>query len=166
MTDIRTILHPTDFSEESEDAFHFACSLARDFGAKLVVLYVMPFGTVQVVAFSQLGSLDESSNIRESFMKELKKIRSPDGSVAVEHRMEDGDEAKGILRVAHEIDADLIVMATHGRSGLARALMGSVAEYVVRRAECPVLTMSHPLHGPHAKSSTKSAAAVRAAPGH
>lgn len=165
MTGIHTILHPTDFSQESEDVFHLACSLARDFGAKLVVLYVMPFGTVQVVAFSQLGSLDESSNIRESFLKELKKIRSPDGSVQVEHRMEDGDEAKGILRVAHEIGADLIVMATHGRSGLARALMGSVAEHVIRRAECPVLTVSHPTHGPHAKSPTKAAVPVPVAPG-
>jgi len=63
----------------------------------------------------------------------------------VEHRLEEGDTAKVILDVALEIGAGLIVMGTHGRTGLGRLLLGSVAEQVLRKAPCPVLTAKFPL---------------------
>jgi nucleotide-binding universal stress UspA family protein len=64
--------------------------------------------------------------------------------VEAERRLEEGDPVEAILRVAEEIGADLIVMGTHGRTGLSRLFMGSVAEQVLRRAPCPVLTLKSP----------------------
>jgi nucleotide-binding universal stress UspA family protein len=63
----------------------------------------------------------------------------------VEHRLEEGDPVKGILRVARELARDLIVMGIHGRTGPNRLLMGSVAEQIVRKSVCPVLTIRTPL---------------------
>jgi nucleotide-binding universal stress UspA family protein len=74
----------------------------------------------------------------------LGKIQSPDPKVHVEHRLAEGEPDETILRVARESNCDLIVMGTHGRTGLRRALMGSVAEQVVRLATCPVLTVNSP----------------------
>ena len=71
----------------------------------------------------------------------LRQMRSPDENVRVEHRLVEGNAAKKIVEVAEQIQAGLIVMATHGRSGLGRALLGSVAEQVMRKAPCPVLTV-------------------------
>lgn len=76
--------------------------------------------------------------------------------VLVEHRLREGDAAAEILQVADEVGADLIVLGTHGRTGLGRVLMGSVAEAVLRRARCPVLTLKSPL--PEAESASRGPA--------
>jgi nucleotide-binding universal stress UspA family protein len=133
MLPIQTILHPTDFSERSDHAFRLAHSLARDRGACLIVLHVMPVPLVE-----------EKRGYREEMAEELSRIGSPDSKVRVEHRLEEGDAATQILQVAQETGCDLIVMGTHGRTGLGRLLMGSVAEQVLRRASCPVLTVKAP----------------------
>jgi nucleotide-binding universal stress UspA family protein len=133
MLPIRAILHPTDFSERSGYAFQLACSLARDHGARLIVLHVMPVPLVQ-----------EKRLYREEMAEELNRLGAPDAQVRVEHRLEEGDPATQILRVAQETTCDLIVLGSHGRTGLDRLLMGSVAEQVVRRASCPVLTVKAP----------------------
>jgi len=133
MLPIQTILHPTDFSERSGYAFQLACSLARDRGARLIVLHAMPVPLVQ-----------EKRLYREEIEGELNRLGAPDPQVRVEHRLEEGDPATQILRVAQETDCDLIVMGSHGRTGLDRLLMGSVAEQVVRRASCAVLTVKAP----------------------
>jgi len=78
----------------------------------------------------------------------LLKIRASDPGVPVEHRLEEGDAVGHILRIAQEVPCDLIVLGTHGRRAVARLLMGSVAEAVVRKAACPVLTVKTPLPGP------------------
>jgi nucleotide-binding universal stress UspA family protein len=129
----QTILHPTDFSERSGYAFRLACSLARDRGARLIVLHVMPVPLVQEKRFYQ-----------EEMSAELNRLRAPDSQIQVEHRLEQGDPATQILRIAQETGCDLVVMGTHGRTGLDRLLMGSVAEEVVRRAACPVVTVKAP----------------------
>ncbi len=133
MLPIQTILHPTDFSERSGHAFQLACSLARDRGARLIVLHAMPVPLVQ-----------EKRLYREEMAGELNRLGAPDPQVRVEHRLEEGDPATQILRVAQETGSDLIVTGSHGRTGLDRLLMGSVAEQVVRRASCPVLTVKAP----------------------
>jgi nucleotide-binding universal stress UspA family protein len=133
MLSIQTILHPTDFSERSGYAFQLACSLARDHGARLIVLHVMPVPLVQ-----------EKRLYREEMAAELNRLRAPNAQVRVEHRLEEGDAATQILRVAQETSCDLIVLGTHGRTGLGRLLMGSVAEQVLRMASCPVLTVRAP----------------------
>jgi nucleotide-binding universal stress UspA family protein len=133
MLSVQTILHPTDFSQRSGYAFHLACSLARDRGARLVVLHVMPVSLVQ-----------EKRLYREEMQAELNRLGAPGAQVQVEHRLAEGDAATQILQVAQETGCDLIVMGTHGRTGLGRFLMGSVAEQVLRRTSCPVLTVRAP----------------------
>ncbi len=155
MLSIQTILHPTDFSERSGYAWQLACSLARDQGACLIVLHVMPVPLVQEKRF-----------YREEMTEELNRLRAPDAQIRVQHRLEEGDAATEILRVAQETGCDLIVLGTHGRTGLGRLLMGSVAEQVVRSASCPVLTVRAPFSpseaaGAHAHG--QAAATVEAA---
>ncbi len=146
MLAIRTILHPTDFSERSAYAFQLACSLARDYGARLVLVHVHP----TVVTFVELGPIPHvPGEVRKQVQEQLGQLKPPDAKVRVEHVVKEGDPAIEILRVAEETHCDLIVMGTHGRTGLGRVLMGSVAEQIVRRACCPVLTVRTPFPRDH-----------------
>jgi nucleotide-binding universal stress UspA family protein len=130
MLPIRTVLYPSDFSESSNFAFPLACTLARDYDARLVVAHV-------------------ADRIMPSYTRgeiiPLPELVPRDPKVRVEHRLAAGDAATEILRLAKETQADVIVMGTHGRTGLARVLMGSVAEQIVRKAPCPVVTVKIPL---------------------
>ena len=137
MSKIRTILHPTDFSERSESAFHLACSLARDHGAQLIVLHVIP----PPVSHGEVVARQQPNGYREQMCDWLHRLQAPRSGVEIDHRLTDGEPHAEILRVAEDDRCDLIVMGTHGRTGLPRLLMGSVAEQVVRRAPCPVLTV-------------------------
>jgi nucleotide-binding universal stress UspA family protein len=138
--EIRVILHPTDFSEGCEAGLRVARSLARDLGARLVLFHVVPYGfyandmTVPVDPRSYLEALEEERQL----------IDGPDLKYPAEVRMARGDAAEEILRAAEELDCGLIVMGTHGRTGLNRLLMGSITESVVPRAECPVLAVKTP----------------------
>jgi nucleotide-binding universal stress UspA family protein len=141
MLAIQTILHPTDFSERSEFAFRLACSLSRDYGARLVILHVAEPPT----AVAAEGVLMPPPTIDlEPLRERLQQLRPEDPKVVVEHCLVQGGAAEEILQVAQERKCDLIVMGTHGRTGLGRLLMGSVAEQVVRKASCPVLTVKTP----------------------
>ena len=137
MLPIRTILYPTDFSENSGYAFQFACALARDYGAKLVVLHVNP----PPVLFYDKVVLVPVVDPRDELLEMLNKIKPDDPAIAIERRLVDGEPADEIWNAAGARHADLIVMGTHGRGGLSRLLMGSVAESVSRNADCPVLTV-------------------------
>jgi len=156
-----TILHPTDFSDRSAHALRLACSLARDYGARLVVLHVAeppPPPYEQGVMLPTSVDLDEER-------ADLERLAVPDDDVIrVERRFEKGDPATVTLRVADEVRADLIVMGTHGRTGLSRLLMGSVAEQVVRRARCPVLTVKTPLPEEEEGAADRLGAAARSSP--
>jgi len=137
------ILHPTDFSERSQYAFQLACSLARDYEARLIVLYVAqptPVIFGEMVAVPQVP-LDEELR---PWRQKLHELQQTTAQTQVETNLRVGDPAEEVLREAEEMQADLIVMGTHGRTGLGRVLMGSVAEQVVRRATCPVLTIKLP----------------------
>jgi nucleotide-binding universal stress UspA family protein len=139
MLAIHTILHPTDFSAYSQSAFQLACALARDYGARVVVLHV---AAPPPLMYGE-GSLPPDPDLfLQEGQEQLRQLVVPDASVAVERRFEEGEIAATILRVADDLQADLIAMGTHGRTGLRRLLMGSVAESVVRRAHCPVLTLT------------------------
>ena len=143
MLTIRTILHPTDFSENSDFAFRLACALARDYGARLIVLHVAT--PAAVVGFAEGIMIPEPPETNEQLRQMLHDVRATDPAVKLEHRFMQGDGASQILRAAQESKCDLIVIGTHGRTGLARLLMGSVAEQVVRHAECPVVTVRRPI---------------------
>ena len=130
MLPIKTLLHPTDFTPASRQAFDMACRIARDRGARVVALHVVPPPNrhrAEVVAGNPLASLREIA---------------PD--VPLDTRVEQGDPAGVILRVAEEIKCDLIVMGTHGRTGPSHWLTGHVVDEVAQRAACPVLTMRCP----------------------
>jgi universal stress protein A len=152
----QTILVSTDFSERSGAALQIARALAGSHGARLVVLHVAP-GDV-VPDGGMLIPIDLAA-----YHKELEKIRArlegPDLKEPVEILLHQGDAAGEILGAAESCGADLIVMASHGRTGLDRLLMGSVAEAVMRRALCPVLTVKAPV----ARSEPQAAAAAGAA---
>ena len=138
MLPIRTILHATDFSENCAAPFRLACSLARDYGARLIVLHVQP----PTMAFGEMDGVylvpDASS---EELMKQLRERKPEDPAVVVDYRLAEGDAAEEILRTAQETSSDVIVLGTHGRKGLGRLLLGSVAEQTVRSALCPVVTV-------------------------
>jgi nucleotide-binding universal stress UspA family protein len=140
MLPIKTILHPTDFSGPSEYAFQVACSLARDYGAKLVVLHVdMP-----PVTIGEVISYMEPDEYKEKLWAEFRRLEASEPAIRdlrVETKLVEGNPAKEILKAAREIKPELVVMGTHGRTGLDRLLMGSVAEEVVRKCSVPVLTV-------------------------
>ena len=137
----RTILHPTDFSEASKAAFDIAASLARDYDAKLIVAHISP---LPEIAYTEGGVMEAGPALQEGLRGRLQEIRPADSGVRVEHRLVEGDAAEEILRLAKAEHCDVIVLGTHGRTGLNRVLMGSVAEEVSRHAECPVLTVREP----------------------
>jgi nucleotide-binding universal stress UspA family protein len=144
MTAIRTVLCPIDLAELSWHAFWVACALARDHGARLVVVHV-----IRPPPFVTYGELDKALQVPHGYRQELdvalRRFRSPDRAVRVEYRLAEGDPAREILHLAGESPPTLIVMGTHGRTGLGRLLLGSVAEQVLRRAPCPVVTVRTPL---------------------
>ena len=135
----RVILHPTDFSSSSAKAFVVACSLARDHSARLLMLHVAPQPLTSLGGTQAVPPGREEFDLGES-RKKLAEIPAPAG-VTMETRLEVGNEADTIVKAARDAGCELIVMGTHGRSGVSRLLMGSVAEQVVRRAPCPVLTL-------------------------
>ena len=164
MIALKRVLVPTDFSEASEAAVKYGVALARAFNAKLDLLHV--------VVRHELDVSVERQRVVGSLLAEMKAGAAPIGLDESMRRVarellgnilsrKDEEElrvecvlrASGvggpyveIVRYAKDFDVDLIVMGTHGRGFVAHMLMGSVAEKVVRRAPCPVLTVRHPEH--------------------
>jgi nucleotide-binding universal stress UspA family protein len=142
MFPIRRILHPTDFSNLSKAAFEVACALARDYNAELVITHVVPPPAVYAPdGIAMPMPVEEPYEARAT----LAQIRPADPRVKFEHKLLEGTPAHEILKYANETRVDLIVLGTHGSSGLGRLLMGSVAEDVLRKASCPVLTVKAPV---------------------
>jgi nucleotide-binding universal stress UspA family protein len=141
MLPIRKILHPTDFSEYSEAAFRLACALARDYGAPLVVLHVT---SPSAVAYPEGMFVLPPALTAPDLDDYLVRLRPASEGVTIDPRLVEGSPAHEIVQFATEELCDLIVLGTHGRTGLGRLLMGSVAEHVVRKAPCPVLTVKAP----------------------
>ena len=141
MLSIRTILHATDFSDDSNHAFRLACSLARDHGARLIVVHVVPESLVPAGGVMTPPPSEDYEEARER----LAKLESGDPRALVKHRLLTGVPAEEICQLAQDTKAGLIVMGTRGRTGLRRLLMGSVAEQVVRQAPCPLLTVRVPV---------------------
>jgi universal stress protein A len=137
MLSVQTILHPTDFSKGSEAAFRLASTLARDYGARLVVAHVTtPVVVLPEGVMPSMIAVDE-----DSLWVQLRAVRPEDPTIRTEHVLFEGNAAGEVVRAAEKMGADLIVMGTHGRTGWRRLALGSVAEEVVRRAPCPVLTV-------------------------
>lgn len=160
MDTIRTILYATDFSEPSRDVFPFAVALARDYGARLIVAHVMPL-PITAITPGSLAVIEPEGN-PEGVEEYLRQFDPHDPRVRVEHQLTRGDAATLILEIARASRCDLIVMGTHGRSGIHRLLAGSVAEQVIRHAPCPVLTVRGPSLTPTPATDMPSATAPSA----
>lgn len=142
MRPIQTILHPTDFSARAQQAFELACALARDHNARLIVMHVLERPSVVTSGVMMAPPPPPAPAEERAIVKQkLESYQAADANIRVEHRFEEGDPVAGILFVAKEEKCDLIVLGTHGRTGLSRLLMGSVAEKVLRQAPCPVLVL-------------------------
>ena len=141
MLHISCILHPTDFSDLSKNAFRVACSLARDHRARLVVLHVISDLAAKEVVWDIIEPLQKYHDRLE---QKLHEFATPDPQIPLEFRLEQGNPTRQIVQVARELPADMIVMGSHGRTGINRLLLGSVAEDVQRKAPCGVLTIKFP----------------------
>ncbi len=143
---VKTILVPFDFSSCSESALHFGTTLARDNRASLLILHAMqPFEIYDIDA--KYGAIPLYPDA-DTLTRLLKTIKPSDSRVPFDHHLVIGDAAMKIAEFAKQESVDLIVMGTHGRTGLARLLTGSVAESVLRRAPCPVFTVKLPPREP------------------
>jgi universal stress protein A len=134
MSLVQRILCPVDFSETSVAAFDYAARLAEEVSAEVVVLH----------AFDEPATLDmhgQHTPADATLRVRLDAIRRAGDTVPLHHILHAGPAGEVICWVAQDRDCDLIVMGTHGRTGLAHLLFGSTAEYVLRNARCPVLTV-------------------------
>ncbi len=131
------ILFPTDFSHTGDAALQLATTLAREHDATLLVVHVEEPPAAYGCGEMYYGIPDPATEDLENM---LAQVVPTDPEVPCEHLMVTGDPATAITRIAEEESVEMVVMGTHGRSGLMRLLMGSTAEAVVRRSTCPVLT--------------------------
>jgi nucleotide-binding universal stress UspA family protein len=146
MITLKRILVPHDFSETSDAAVRYAVALARNFGAQLHILHV---GDDARLAFETEFPLGLEGAVEDAVRERLLKILPPTDQIELkpEFGVRAGVPAHEIAEYAKAHNVDLIVMGTHGRGVIGHAVMGSVAEKVVRTAPCPVLTVRSPHHG-------------------
>lgn len=141
---VKNILIPIDYSHSGDAAMAYATSLAKEYGAELhlVHVYEQPIAYVDGgFASAPLPAVPPADlDVEEARLEKV----SPPEDVPFRRKFIVGSPADELVRYAKENDIDLVVMGTHGRTGLTRLLMGSVAEAVVRRSGCPVLTIKQP----------------------
>ena len=143
MKKVEKILAPTDLSELSRVGLEYALELARGWGAEVTVYHVAnPVELANYKAHSLEDLLDKHRKSVGQFLNEHFVELLP--LVEVRQKVEIGSPATNILDEAERETSDLIVMSTHGRTGLAHVLMGSVTEQVVRNAACPVFSIHPP----------------------
>jgi len=138
----RTILVATDFSDTAEQALDYAIALASKLGARVYLLNAIALPTFGVVPELGVGPTSTMiDGIVSDNQQALDKLIAAKAPMKIHTLMRTGDPRDLIVDTAAEVGADLIVMGTHGRRGVTRALLGSVAEGVLRHATCPVLTI-------------------------
>jgi nucleotide-binding universal stress UspA family protein len=147
MLAIRRILFPTDFSEQAEHAWPYALRFGQEFGAEVHLLHVVvpPPRLAEAYAVNFDPDRMVQALTADAATQLDRQVETAKERGLIFHReVRVGVDAREILDYAAKHEIDLIVMATHGRSGLAHVLLGSVAEKVVRKAPCPVLTIKPP----------------------
>ncbi|MCO6045436.1 universal stress protein [Aeoliella sp. ICT_H6.2] len=142
---LHSVLCPTDFSPYSDAALRYASLLASESGAKLYLLHVVDESAAYCTEYTGMGYMSDMTQRLEHECQELLEQVSPTvPGVPFERQNLLGTPARTIIDFADQLQVDLIVIGSHGRTGVSRMLMGSVAEAVVRGAKCPVLTVKHP----------------------
>ena len=159
----QTIIHPTDFDEPSKEAFRVARSLAQALGARVVVYHIVP--PPAVVTQDGRVLLDPKSAEPVDLWLEYRRLQADTPKAAVEYAVVVGDKAEAKHMLGEKIrefgEGVLVVMGSHGRTGLSRLLWGSMAEEVVRDLPCPVLVVKAPARA--AASVTSEAQATASA---
>ncbi|PKL81576.1 MAG: universal stress protein [Ignavibacteriae bacterium HGW-Ignavibacteriae-3] len=152
---IQNILAPIDFSDYSKNALKYAVQFARDFKAKLFLVYVVePMIYPADFSMGQIAIPSTDIDLHTRAEEELKNLaKSINSDLIVETMIRTGKPFVEIIEAAKEKDIDLIILATHGHTGVEHLLFGSTAEKVVRKAPCPVLTLREPIKGFVYKSS-------------
>src|SRR5579875_3739185 len=150
MKPFRTMLFGADFSEGSREAFRAACLLAVPGQTRLHVLHVLephwvpeepvPYGQAAIEFYD--AKVDGGRDA--ALMRRMREMYAPDIPIDVDYYLREGDPASELLHMAGRLQPDLIVVGTHGRTGLSWLLAGSVATTIVRRAQCPVLALHRP----------------------
>jgi nucleotide-binding universal stress UspA family protein len=157
---IRMILVPTDFSDLSVEAIRYAMSLSEMYGADLHLIHVVDDAPVLAFHTMEMTSdyvIEDTTRTAEQHLQEFARSHDIHGRQGVTLAMRRGNPHDEITRYAADEQADMIVMATHGRTGLAHVLLGSVAEKVVQHADIPVLTIK-PARIKADRPSTKTSA--------
>jgi nucleotide-binding universal stress UspA family protein len=147
--DIRRILVPFDFSEYSEKAFTWALEMADKWRSRILLLHVVPMPNYPPMLMGTYFNVSEfEASLQADAEARAKEFvgKSRHRPVQVDTRVIIGEPFGDICRVAEEEAVDLIVMGSHGRTGLSHVLLGSVAERVVRHAPCPVLVVGKKIH--------------------
>lgn len=145
--DVRRILVPLDFSDAVDPIMDWAIHLAEEHGSQLVLLHVYHLP----VEFQQIEGAylpaDFWANVKQEADEQLRALaqRATANGVEVEQHVREGYPATIIVEEATELGADLVVIGTHGHTGLKHLLLGSIAERVVQKAPCPVLTVRAPV---------------------
>jgi nucleotide-binding universal stress UspA family protein len=141
---IKKILFPTDFSKFNDAALEFASRLAGESGATLYIVHADDFEQLAAVMYDTGYPVPSDDETRSELHRKLEMVVPTVPGVNYEHCYLRGTATGQIVEFAEQQDIDLIVMASHGRTGLLRLLMGSTAENVMRQAPCPVLIVKHP----------------------
>ena len=136
MIRVSHIVYPTDFSSYATQAYFHAVGLAETYKAALTVIHVYN-------AASESGALTGPA-AKEYWKRQLEQVRPSNSKIPVSHVFLEGDPAAEIVGYAAEAGADVIVLGTHGRTGVERLVMGSVAERVMRESACSVLVVKLP----------------------
>jgi nucleotide-binding universal stress UspA family protein len=147
MIHLKTILHPTDFSESSRYALEVACALARDQAARLILLHVIPrpeVATGDVPALKAQHTEEDLKAYREEMNGLLGKMRDQASWAQVEPLLKEGEVANVINRTVEETPCDLIVMGSHGKSRMFQLMLGSVAAAVTGLAGGRVVPVKAP----------------------
>jgi len=146
---IRNILAPIDFSDYSKNALKYATQFAKEFNAKLYLIYVVePMIYPADFSMGQIAIPSTDVDLHARAEEELNNLaKTIDSSLKVETTIRTGKPFVEIIEEAKEKDIDLIIIASHGHTGVEHLLFGSTAEKVVRKAPCPVLTLREPIKG-------------------
>ena len=144
---VKKILVPTDFSEASNSAFKYGLRFGQHFGAELHVIHVLgPTFSPQFAGLPEVPALSEEE--LASAEEKLRAWSDSAGAMGLSAKLilRNGFAAHEIVEAAKEVDADLVIIATHGHTGLRHLVIGSTAERVVRAAPCPVLVVREKQH--------------------
>ncbi len=136
MAMIKKILAPTDFSDISAKGVQYACQLAKEVGAEVIVINIVTLDESNLV---NKRELEQHKRLLDEFLRD--KVGDAASGLNIRKVVEPGQPDATVVHWADNESVDLMVMSSHGRSGLSRVLMGSVTEQILRRSPCPVLVV-------------------------